>query len=246
MMTLDVLPFLRRVPIFAELDDDALNTVRERTVLRNVPKNGQLFREGEPCEGLFIIIDGSVKVYRSTPEGREQILNVEGPKRALAELPLFDGGPYPASARAAEDSVILFLPRDAFQWLYRSNPQIADAVIGDLSKRLRRLVQLVGKVTLKDVPARVAATLLEVASEAGAARDGGEFEIPVTQDDLANALATTRESVARAFGRLRNEGVIDQEGAKVRIRDLARLQAAAGGYADAPAEAVFRRAQRAP
>jgi CRP/FNR family transcriptional regulator, dissimilatory nitrate respiration regulator len=78
MMTLDVLPFLRRVPIFAELDEDALNAVRERTVLRNVPKNGQLFREGQPCEGLFIIIDGSVKVYRSTPEGREQVLHIEG------------------------------------------------------------------------------------------------------------------------------------------------------------------------
>jgi CRP-like cAMP-binding protein len=241
MMMLDVLPFLRRVSIFAELDEDALNAVRERTVLRNLPKNSQLFREGEPCEGLFIIIDGSVTVYRSTPGGREQILHVEGAKRALAELPLFDGGPYPASARAAEDSVILFLPRDAFQWLYRSNPQIADAVIGDLSKRLRRLVQLVGKVTLKDVPARVAATLLEEASEAGAAHDGGEFEIPVTQDVLANALATTRESVARAFGRLRSEGVIDQEGAKVRIRNLARLQDAAGGTAEALAEAVIRR-----
>jgi CRP-like cAMP-binding protein len=246
MMTLDVLPFLRRVPIFAGLDEDALNAVRERTVLRNVPKNGQLFREGQPCEGLFIIIDGSVKVYRSTPEGREQVLHIEGPKRALAELPLLDGGPYPASARAAEDSVILFLPRDAFQWLYRSNPQIADAVIGDLTGRLRRLVRLVGKVTLKDVPARVAATLLEEATAAGAAYDGGEFEIPVTQDDLANALATTRESVARAFGRLRNEGIIDQEGAKVRIRDLARLQGAAGGSPEALGEAVLRRAQRAP
>jgi CRP/FNR family transcriptional regulator, cyclic AMP receptor protein len=244
MKTIDVIPFLRRVPIFAELDEEALNAVKERTVLRQFPKNGQLFREGQPCEGLFIIIDGSIKVYRSSPEGREQVLHVEGPKRALAELPLFDGGPYPASARAAEDSVILFLPRDAFQWLYRSNPQIADAVISDLAGRLRRLVRLVGKVTLKDVPARVAATLIEEATAAGAARDGGEFEIPATQDDLADALATTRESVARAFARFRNEGIIDQEGAKFRIRDLQRLHDAAGVSIEALGEAVIRRAQK--
>lgn len=241
MESIDVLPFLRRVPVFAELSEDALQSVKERTVLRKVPRNGQLFREGQSCEGLFIIIDGSIKVYRSTPEGREQVLHVEGPKRTLAELPLFDGAPYPASARAAEDSVVLFLPRDAFQSLYRSNPQIADAVIHDLAARLRRLVRLVGKVTLKDVPARVAATLLEEATAAGAARDGGEFQIPATQDEIANALATTRESVARAFGRFRNEGIIDQEGAHVRILDLARLQEQAGVSDELLGEALVRK-----
>jgi CRP-like cAMP-binding protein len=239
-MTIDVLPFLRRVPIFAELDEQALNSVKEHTVLRRIPKNGQLFREGQPCEGLFIIIDGSIKVYRSSPEGREQVLHIEGPKRALAELPLFDGGPYPTSARAEEDSVILFLPRDAVQRLYRSNPQIADAVISDLAGDFRRLVRLVGMVTLKDVPARVAATLIEEATAAGAARDGGEFEIPATQDDLAHALATTRESVGRAFARFRKEGIIDQEGAKVRVKDLQRLHDAAGDSTRTFGEAVIK------
>lgn len=244
MMTIDVLPFLRRVPIFAGLDEEALLAVKERTVLRHVPKNGQLFREGQPCEGLFVIIDGSIKVYRSTEEGREQVLHIEGPKRTLAELPLFDGAPYPASARAAEDSVILFLPRDAFQWLYHTNPEIADAIIRDLAARLRRLVRLVGKVTLKDVPARVATTLLEEANAAGAARDDGRFEIPTTQDELANALATTRESVARSFARFRKEGIIDQEGSSVRIRDLARLQQEAGVSAEALGEAMLRKTMR--
>lgn len=231
MAHIDVMPFLRRVPVFADLDEEALESVRELTVLRNIPKNGQLFRAGQPCEGLFIIIDGSIKVYRATPDGREQVLHVEGPKRTLAELPLFDGAPYPASARAAEDSVILFLPRDAFQWLLRSNPQIAAAVIRDLAGRLRRLVRLVGKVTLKDVPSRVAATLLEEAAAAGADRDGGEFELPVTQNELANALATTRESVGRAFARFRRAEIIDQEGARIRIRDVGRLRDE-GGVSD--------------
>jgi CRP-like cAMP-binding protein len=119
-------------------------------------------------------------------------------------------------------------------------------VISDLAGRLRRLVRLVGKVTLKDVPARVAATLIEEAAAAGVAHDGGEFEIRATQDDLANALATTRESVARALARFRKEGIIDQEGAKVRVKDLQRLHDAAGVSIEARGEAVIRRAQRAP
>jgi CRP-like cAMP-binding protein len=244
MRQTDVMPVLRRLPLFRGLSETALQTIAEQTVVREVPRNGMLFREGEPCRGLFIILDGSVKIYRSTPDGREQVLHIEGPKRTLAELPLFDGAPYPASARAAEDSVILFLPRDAFQWLYHTNPSIADAVIHDLAARLRRLVRLVGKVTLKDVPARVATTLLEEANAAGAARDDGRFEIPTTQDELANALATTRESVARAFSRFRKEGIIDQEGSSVRILDLARLQEEAGVSAEALGEAMLRKTMR--
>src|SRR5690606_6117311 len=151
-----------------------------------------------------------------------QVLHTEGPGQPLAELPLFDGAPYPASARAQEDSRVLFLPRDAFQSLYRNHPEIADAVIRDLGRRLRRMVRMVEKVSLKDVPARVAATLLEYAEAADAVRDGGAFRVPRTQEELATELATTRESVARALARLRREGAIAQSGARVRVLDVAR------------------------
>lgn len=240
----DVIPILRRLPMFRDLSDEALAEVAGRMLLRELPENTQLFREGEPSRGLFVILDGSVMVYRSTPDGREQVLHVEGPKHTLAELPLLDGAPYPASARAAEDSVILFLPRDSFQLLYRTNPEIADAVIRDLGTRLRRLVRLVDRVTLKDVPARVAAALLDEASAAGAARDGAEFEIPVTQEAMANALATTRESVGRALARFRDRGFIEQVGARVRLLDLAGLQEVAGVSGDALGDTVLNRGLR--
>jgi len=227
-MTFDAAGILKRLPMFRSLSAEALAEVAKRTVQRELPRNAPLFREGEPCRGLFVVLDGSIKVYRSTPDGREQILYIEVPMHTLAELPLLDGGPYPASARAAEDSLILFLPRDAFQALYRTNPEIADAVIQDMGRRLRRLVRLVDRVTLKDVPARVAAVLLEEAAAAGASREGGEFDLPVAQDELARGLATTRESVARALARFRREGLIDQQGPRIRLRDIARLQDIAG------------------
>lgn len=223
------LEVLRRLPLFAELGEDALREVAERTVLRRYARDRTIFRRGEPCQGLHVVVEGQVKVYRASPDGREQVLHTEGPGEPLAEIPLFDGGPYPASARATEDSRLLFLPLDAFQRLYRTNPEIADAVIRNLGQRLRKMVALVDRVSLKDVHARVAASLLEYAENAGQAVDGGEFALPRTQEEMAGELATTRESVARALGRLRREKTIEQKGAWVRILDLARLARAASG-----------------
>lgn len=228
-MTMRTAEILRGLPIFAELSEGAIEAVAARTVIRDYPKDRGVFRRGEECHGLYIVLEGRVRVYRASPDGREQVLHTEGPGEPLAEIPLFDGGPYPASARAIEDSRLLFLPIEAFRSLYQNNPEIADSVIRTLGQRLRRMVRLVEKVSLKDVHARVAATLLENAEARGALRDGGAFTLPRTQEELAGELATTRESIARGLARLRRSGAIEQRGARVRILDLARLEAAARG-----------------
>ena len=224
----EAVTLLRTLPLFAGLDDAALELVARRTVLRTIPRDTVLFRRGEPCAGLYVVVEGRVRVYRSSSDGREQEIHSIGPGRPLAEVPLFDGGPYPASARAMEDGRILFLPRADFEWLYRHHPPIADAVIRELGRRLRRMVGLVDKISLREVPARVALTLVEYAEAAGALRDGGELTLPRTQDELASELATTRESVARALARLRRDGAIAQRGARIRIESVARLEHAAG------------------
>ncbi len=221
--------FLRRLPLFAGLGEAALAAVAQRTVARSVAAGTRLFREGEPCKGLYVVVSGRVAVYRASADGREQVLHTQEAGQPIAEVPLFDGGPYPASARAAEDSRLLFLPRDAFEWLYRHNPEIADAVIRDLGRRLRRMVRLVEKISLRDVPARVAATLLEYAEAAGALASGAEITLPRTQEQLAAELATSREGVARALATLRRQGVIEQKGARVRILDAQALRRAAAG-----------------
>ncbi len=221
--------FLRRLPLFGALSDGALAAVAERTVARSVPAGSALFREGEPCRGLYVVMTGRVAVYRASADGREQILHTQEAGQPIAEVPLFDAGPYPASARATEDTRLLFLPRDAFEWLYRHNPEIADAVIRDLGRRLRRMVRLVEKISLRDVPARVAATLLEYAEAVGPARPGTELTLPSTQEQLAAELATSREGVARALATLRRRRIIEQKGAHVRILDPTALRRAAGG-----------------
>lgn len=223
------LELLHRLPLFAQLSPQALQAVAARTVTRRVSRSEILFRRGDPCRGLYVIVSGTVQVYRATADGREQVLHTEGAGQSLAEVPLFDGGPYPATARALEPGEVLFLERDAFEWLYLHHPEIARAIIRDLGRRLRRLISLLEKVSLQSVPARVAATVLERAETAGVLMDGGVFTMGATQEKVARTLATTREGVSRALAELRRQKIIDQAGARLRVLDPQRLAARARG-----------------
>jgi CRP/FNR family transcriptional regulator len=214
---------LESLSFFQGLPTEVLERIGERMVRREVPEGWILFRTGEVPRGVYVLAKGRVEVFRSSPGGREQVLHTEVPVQSIAELPLFDGGEYPASARAAEPSELYFLSRDDFQRLYREHPGISDAVIRDLGRRLRKLVQLVDRLSLKDVPARVAAALLDAAAAEDALKDGAQFEMRRTQEELAHALGTTRESVARALASFRNQGIIDQVGRNVTLLSLANL-----------------------
>jgi CRP/FNR family transcriptional regulator, cyclic AMP receptor protein len=225
---MDVRTILRELPLFAGLSPEALASVAERAVTRRLPRDAILFREGQACLGLYVVVEGRILVYQASPDGREYVLDNVRPGHSLAELPLFDGGPYPASARAAVDSTLLFLSIAEFQALYRSNPEIADTVIRHLGMRMRRMVRLVERLSLKDVPARLAATLLDYARAANVLQSGAAFRLPRTHHDLAAELATSRESVSRAFARLRRDGIIDQRGPDIRILSVERLRSAAG------------------
>ncbi|MBT8398205.1 MAG: Crp/Fnr family transcriptional regulator [Gemmatimonadetes bacterium] len=214
---------LKSVSFFRDLSEEALALVCERMVRRTVSAGSILFQKGEQARGVYILVEGAVEIYRSTPDGREQVLHTEDPVQSVAELPVFDSGPYPASGRTAADSELFFLSLDDFKRLYREHPEIADAVIRNLGQRLRALVSVVEKVSLRSIPGRVAKAILEQAEKHGAARQGGSFPLSGTQSDLAHHLATSRESVARALGDLRRKEVISTEGRRVTILSLARL-----------------------
>ncbi len=213
--------------------------VGERMVHRFAPEGTVLFRKGEQARGVYLLVKGRVEIYRATADGREQVLHSEVPVQSVAELPVFDGGSYPAGGRAAEDSELFFLALDDFQRLYRGHPEIADAVILELGKRLRALVRVVEKVSLRSVPSRVAKALLEQAERTGAAKVGGSFTLHGTQSDLAHHLATTRESVARALGDLRRGKIIATEGRRVTILSVRELVDLAQG--EEPPKALGRR-----
>jgi CRP/FNR family transcriptional regulator len=220
---------LRGVSFFNGLSEDALEAVAARMVHRSAPAGQILFRKGEQARGVYLLTEGRVEIYRSTSDGREQVIHSELPVQSVAELPVFDGGEYPASGRAAEPCELYFLSMDDFQRLYREHPEIADAVIRNLGKRLRVLVKLVERVSLKNVPDRVASALLDYAEKAGALQSGEAFRLPRTQEELAHELATSRESVARALADLRKKGIISQEGRRIRILSVQGLEQASLG-----------------
>jgi CRP/FNR family transcriptional regulator len=222
-----LLPLLKQIALFAELDDAARLELAARCVARSVGAGHVLFTAGEPCRGLYMIESGRVRIYRTNPEGREQILHVEGAGRAVAELPLFDDGPYPASAVTTEETRLVFLPRATFEYLYRTHPDIAQAVIRALGRRLRHLVQLAETLAFRDVAARLALLLVGYAERVGVETpDGIELVLDRTQEELAHEIGTARESVSRAMKELRRKGLIwpiDRE--RLLIPNLARLRA---------------------
>jgi len=235
----EALESLQALPLFRSLSQEALEILASRTVVRTLPEKALLFREGEPAKGLYLILWGAIEIYRASEDGREHLIHVERRGRQLGELPLLDGSPYPASARAGTETRVAFLPREAFQWAYREHPEIADAVIRDLTGRLRKMVGLVEKLSLKDVASRVAAAVLEAAITADKAHIGGTFHLPWTQDQMAAHLATTRESVSRAMARLGREGALSHRKSKVTVKDLEALERIAGGTVEDLTGAVF-------
>lgn len=219
-------PILRQIPIFSELDAGSLARLASHCVPRSVPAGFVLFTTGEACRGLYVIESGRVRIYRISTEGREQVLHIEGPGRPVAELPLFDGGAYPASAVTIEESRLLFLPRADFEHLYRSNPDVAQAIIRALGKRLRHLVHVTETLAFRDVAARLAMLLAGYAEAEGRPVPGGiELVIERTQEELALEIGAARESVSRALKQLAKRGLIaPTERDSILIPDLDRLR----------------------
>jgi CRP/FNR family transcriptional regulator len=222
----EIAALLRGVQLFAELDADALRRLAGRCVTRAAPAGTLLFRTGEPCRGLYIVAEGRVRIYRVSSDGREQVLHVQGAGEAVAELPLLDEGPYPASAVTVDDSRLVFLPRAEFEQLYRSSPDAAHAIITALGRRLRHLVHVTQTLAFRDVAARLALLLVGYADRAGRATpDGIHVPLERTQEELAMEIGAARESVSRALKQLQRKGLLGAvERDHVVIPDVDRLR----------------------
>jgi len=225
-MSDDIVTLLDRVPLFASFSAEARRRLAERSLMRSYAAGHVLFTTGEPCRGLYVVSEGRVRIYRTSPSGREQVLHVEGPGRPVAELPLIDGGVYPASAVTEVESRLAFIPRAEFEALYRGNPDVADAIIRELGKRLRHLVHVTETLAFRDVAARLASFLAEYAEQHGERTgDGVEIVLDRTREELSQELGTARESVSRALKQLTEKGVIQPLARRrMRIPDVAKLR----------------------
>jgi CRP/FNR family transcriptional regulator len=166
-----------------------------------------------------------VRIFKSSLNGREQVLAVEGPGSSVAELPLFDGGNYPASTAALNDAKVYFISKQDFHSLCLVHPQVPLKVLKVVGGRLRKLVGIIEELSFTTVRSRLIVALVRRAKTGKKTREGIEIELPPSNQELASEIGTVRELVSRNLSRLQAEDLIHMEGKTVTIADLKRLQA---------------------
>ena len=214
---------LKGTPLFAALTDTEIESLAARTVVRTYSTGELLFSEGDPCGGLYLIASGHIRIYKASPSGREQVLAVEGPGASIAELPVFDGGNYPASAAALEPTDLLFISRKDFRNVCLEHPEVALKVLQVVGGRLRRLVGIIEELSFTTVRHRLISWLLRQAKTEGGR--GPVVVLSASQQELAAQIGTVRELVSRNLARLQAQGLIAINGREVTILDEAGLQA---------------------
>src|SRR5579883_1181320 len=215
---------LKRVPLFAGLSEEEFTFLTARVVQRRFSAGELVFAEAEPCAGLYVIEAGNVRIFKSSAGGREQVLAIDGPGSSIAELPVFDGGNYPASAQAITDCSLLFVSKKDFQALCLQHPEVALKVLRVVGARLRRLVGIIEELSFTTVRHRLASLLLRFAREGKRTAEGVEVTLPVSNQELAAQIGTVRELVSRNLSRLQSEGLIKMDGRSVILCDIKALE----------------------
>jgi len=217
---------LQDTALFSNLSREELETLASRTVWNRYRSGELLFSEGEPCSGLHIVATGKVRIFKTSVSGREQVLLVNVPGDAIAELPVFDNGPFPASAIAVEDSEIAFISRRDFRAYCLEHPEVSLKVLSVVGARLRRLVGIIEELSFTTVRQRLIAVLVRLAQAGGKKTERGiEFQLPATHQELANQLGTVRELISRNLMRLQAEGLLDVDARQIVVKDLKGLSA---------------------
>lgn len=201
------------IDLFENLPDAEVQFLSSVAITKQYEPGEFLFFEGEECRGIWIVADGVAKVIKTTPSGRQIMLALQPAPATVAEVPVFDGGPYPASVCAVEPvAAILVLSRD-FLAMCRRNPDVTLRFLSVFGTRLRHLVGLVERITFGSIRQRLAQELLAFADSSGSLR----FVMPETHEEVASRLGTVREVVSRNLGRFQVEGMIRMKKREVEI-----------------------------
>jgi CRP/FNR family transcriptional regulator len=217
---------LEGTALLSSLSQAELQMLASRTVLKRFAARELLFSQDEPCRGLHFIARGKVRIFNTSVNGREQVLAINVPGESVAELPVFDGGPYPASAMAIEDTEIAFISRADFQAFCIEHPEVSLKVLAQVGARLRRLVGIIEELSFTTIRQRLISVLLKLAQTEGTKSDRGiEFQLPATHQELASQLGTVRELISRNLMRLQAEGLLEVDARQIVVKNMKGLSA---------------------
>jgi len=216
---------LRRAPLFEGLDEESARALRRQMLDVKLSRGEHLFLEGQDGDRLYVVMDGKLKLTRAAADGRENLLSVVGPGEMFGELSLFDPGPRTATATAVTESRLYALSHpDLKPWL-TGRPEVALSLLRQLSRRLRRTNEVVGDLVFSDVPGRVAKALLDLSSRFGVpSEEGLHVAHDLTQEELAQLVGASRETVNKALADFAGRGWLRLEARAVVLLDVERLQ----------------------
>jgi CRP/FNR family transcriptional regulator len=215
--------------LFSGLDTSTLRALAERAIERRFHKDEVLFVAGEEAHGLCVIVTGAVRAFRESVEGREQVIHVERAGATIAEVPVFDDGPFPSTVAAEEETTALFIEKCDVRLLCMQHPEIALAALKVLAGRLRQCAELAETLSLREVGQRLARFLLAEARRKGVqSAQGIRLRLTLTNPQIAARIGTVREVVSRALTRLQHDGLLIIAGRTLIIPDVQALAAFAG------------------
>jgi CRP/FNR family transcriptional regulator, cyclic AMP receptor protein len=216
---------LKQAPLFRGLDDEAADALSATMIEVPLARAEVLFYEGDSGDRLYVVTDGKVKLGRRSADGRENLLAILGPGQMLGELSLFDPGPRSATATAVTDSTLASLSHEELGPWLEGRTEVARALLGQLAGRLRRTNEIVADLVFSDVPGRVAKALLDLASRFGnPADDGLHVHHDLTQEELAQLVGASRETVNKALADFASRGWLRLEARSVVLIDVDRIR----------------------
>ncbi|MCC6160470.1 MAG: Crp/Fnr family transcriptional regulator [Deltaproteobacteria bacterium] len=215
---------LERCPMFSHLTPGDRERVAAIGWVRDFRRGEMLFTEADKAEQFYVVLDGDVKVFKTSASGKEQILHFARPFQTFAEAAVMMGGMFPASAMAARDARVFEIPRAQFLELVRGDPDFAVRVMASVARWLRTLVDLVEDLSFAEVPGRLARRIVKTARESGIELvDGAEIDLPMSKTDLARMLGTVSETLSRVFAKMSEDGLIEVRGRCIVVRSAERL-----------------------
>ncbi len=216
---------LREIPMFSELSEEQLGELTSESSKVAVKKHQLLFMEREQYRGFYILLEGSVKVFKLSKDGRETIIHLVKPMQAFADIPLFEGTAYPVSAEALEDSILLFFNAANFISLLERNPKISFRMLAGFAKRMKALTQKIEELSSKEVTSRLARYLVQEVKAAGTGKLPEPFiKLTASRNAIAGYLGTITETLSRALKKLQDDEIIRVQGKKIFVKDLKKLR----------------------